>query len=100
MIDFNFASKKTDEMHDFTNSAELQLATIYHMMNTKTFGFRYSAEIVGGRGKLERLIGDGKIRAEKANDSQNGKWQCNAADVLKNAVIKYKKPKKKKQDKK
>ena len=42
-------------------------------MNGKTFGFRYSEQIVGGRARLERLIVEGKIRAEKVNQqAQNG----------------------------
>lgn len=97
---FNFNRKEKEKDLYLNNTAESQLATIYLIMNKKTFGFRYSAEIVGGRGKLERLIGDGKIRAEKVSDSQNGKWQCNAADVLRHAVVKYKKSTKKRQDKK
>lgn len=62
------------------------LVTIYRVMNQKTFGFRFSAAIVGGRTRLERLIAQGKIRAEKRSNSQNGKLYCNASDVLRNAV--------------
>lgn len=62
------------------------LVTIYRVMNQKTFGFRFSAAIVGGRTRLERLIAQGKIRAEKRSHSQNGKLYCNASDVLRNAV--------------
>jgi hypothetical protein len=37
---------------------------------------------------LMQLITDGKIRAEKVNGkAQNGKWQCNAGDVLRYARI-------------
>lgn len=58
-------------------------------MNNKTFGLRFSEKIVGGRSRLERLIIDGKIRAEKGNDeAQNGKWLVNAADVLRYARVK------------
>lgn len=60
-----------------------RLACIMRTMNGKTFGFRFSADVVGGRARLDRLIADGKIRAEKGNKAaQNGKWLCNAADVL------------------
>ena len=67
--------------------SEDHLITIYRVMNNKTFGLRYSAKIVGGRSRLDKLIGMGKIRAEKKSNVQNGKWQCNASDVLKNAMI-------------
>jgi hypothetical protein len=37
---------------------------------------------------LLRLIEEGKIRAEKTNgQAQNGKWFCNAGDVLRYARI-------------
>lgn len=64
--------------------------TIMRVMNGMTFGLRYSERIVGGRGRLMRLIEQGHIRAEKVNGSvQNGKWQCNASDVLRYAKVKY-----------
>lgn len=66
-----------------------KLLTIMRVMNNKTFGLRFSEKIVGGRSRLERLIIDGKIRAEKGNDeAQNGKWLINAADVLRYARVK------------
>ena len=60
------------------------LVTIYRVMNQKTFGFRFSAAIVGGRIRLQRLIDSGLIRTEKKSKSQNGKLYCNASDVLRN----------------
>lgn len=70
------------------NEAEARLNVIYRLMNDRTFGLRYSEKIVGGRARLERLIVEGKIRAEKGNQSaQNGKWLCNASDVLRHAKI-------------
>lgn len=66
-----------------------RLLTIMRVMNNKTFGFRFSEKIVGGRARLERLILNGQIRAEKGNSSaQNGKWLCNASDVLRYARVK------------
>lgn len=62
------------------------LVTIYRVMNQKTFGFRFSAAIVGGRIRLQKLIDSGLIRTEKKSKSQNGKLYCNASDVLRNAV--------------
>lgn len=63
------------------------LDTILLVMNDKTFGQRESANIVGSRGRLFRLIGEGKIRAEKPTNKQNGKWFCNASDVLRYASV-------------
>lgn len=65
-----------------------RLLTIMRVMNDKTFGYRFSERIVGGRARLERLITAGLIRAEKGNkEVQNGKWLCNASDVLRYAKI-------------
>jgi hypothetical protein len=65
-----------------------KLETIYRVMNSETFGLRKAEKIVGGRTRLLRLIEEGKIRAEKANgQAQNGKWFCNAGDVLRYARI-------------
>lgn len=67
-----------------------RLETIYRVMNSETFGLRVSERIVGGHTRLMRLITEGRIRAEKVNGSaQNGKWQCNASDVLHYARIKH-----------
>lgn len=71
------------------NEDSARLSVILRVMNGKTFGLRYSEQIVGGRARLEQLIVEGKIRAEKVNcRAQNGKWQCNASDVLRYAIIK------------
>ena len=65
-----------------------RLETIYRVMNSETFGLRKAEKIVGGRMRLLRLIEEGKIRAEKTNGkAQNGKWFCNAGDVLRYARI-------------
>ena len=65
-----------------------RLDVIYRVMNSETFGLRKASRIVGGQSRLLRLIEEGKIRAEKVNASaQNGKWMCNAGDVLRYARI-------------
>lgn len=70
------------------NDDSARLLTIMRVMNDKTFGYRFSERIVGGRARLERLITAGLIRAEKGNkEVQNGKWLCNASDVLRYAKI-------------
>lgn len=67
----------------------IKLDVIYRIMNSETFGFKKSCRIVGGEARLVRLIEQGKIRAEKTNaQAQNGKWFCNAGDVLRYARIK------------
>ncbi len=58
------------------------------VLNDKTFGQRTAASIVGGRGRLFELVGKGLIRTEKKSSTQNGKWFCNAWDVIKYATIK------------
>lgn len=65
-----------------------RLDVIYRIMNKEVFGIRKAAKMVGGRVRLERLIIEGRIRAEKGNrNAQNGKWLINAADVLRFARI-------------
>lgn len=86
-------------MTDFRMTSDDKLAVIYTVMNSKTFGQREAADIVGGRGRLFRLVGEGKIRAEKPTKVQNGKWFCNASDVLRYAAISYRKPRKVKKKK-
>lgn len=73
-----------------TDTAEANLLfEIMRAMNGKYFGLRFSERIVGSRVRLDRLIGEGRIRAYKANkNAQNGKWRCNAADVLRYARAK------------
>ncbi|WP_410520386.1 hypothetical protein [Duncaniella muris] len=51
-------------------------------MSDESFGKDLSAKIVGGVKKLEDLIAAGAIEAHKPNNVQNGKWFCNAAQVL------------------
>lgn len=70
------------------NLDSVKLDVIYRVMNSETFGLRKSERIVGGHARLMQLIEDGKVRAEKVNgNAQNGKWQCNASDVLRHARI-------------
>ena len=64
------------------NLAEIQLENIFLVMERFNFCKDMAATIVGGPRKLEQLIASGKISAEKRSSSQNGKWQCNAAQVL------------------
>lgn len=70
------------------NFDSIKLDVIYRIMNSETFSLKKSERIVGGHARLMRLIEEGKIRAEKVNGkAQNGKWFCNAGDVLRYARI-------------
>ncbi|WP_418894197.1 hypothetical protein [Limibacterium fermenti] len=75
-----------------------QLCSIMYR-NSMYFGQREAAKIVGGRTQLERLVAEGKVRAEKPSPAQNGKWYCNAGDVIYYAkdVVRKKRTKKNKQ---
>lgn len=63
-------------------TAGILLDNILHVMSTETFSKDTSAYIVGGEKKLLRLIEEGKIDSDKPTNTQNGKWYCNAAQVL------------------
>ena len=65
------------------NPEAIALENIFAVMATESFGKDVSARIVGGVRTLENLIAEGKIQACKPNNVQNGKWHCNAAQVLK-----------------
>lgn len=65
------------------NPKEILLDNILATMSMFTFGKAQAATIVGGESKLLALIADGSIECEKTTNSQNGKWFCNAAHVLK-----------------
>lgn len=64
------------------NPKEILLENILIFMQGEKFGKNLSARIVGGEQKLTELIAAGEIMAEKPTASQNGKWFCNAAQVL------------------
>lgn len=64
------------------NPEAILLGNIFAVMEDESFGKDLSAKIVGGVKKLEDLIATGAIEAHKPNNVQNGKWFCNAAQVL------------------
>lgn len=51
------------------------------------FSKTMAAKLVGGRGKLGKLIEQGKIRVEKKASKQNGKWYCNGGDVIRHIKL-------------
>ena len=79
--------------------AEILLDNILCVMSTETFGKDFSAGIVGGEKKLISLIEAGKIESDKPVNVQNGKWHCNAAQVLLHCRCSRKKVKPKKRKK-
>lgn len=64
------------------NASEILLENILQVMSNETFCKDKAAKIVGGPKKLEALIASGEITACKPTNAQNGKWYCNAAQVL------------------
>lgn len=73
-------------MKTFDQENADRLSAIYAATKGITFSKNTASAIVGGRRKLEKLVGERKIRATKQGIRQTGKWLCNAADVLRNAV--------------
>lgn len=71
-----------------TPEYRLELIPIMFNKHGVVFSKTVAAKLVGGRGKLGRLIEHGKIRVEKrAAGKQNGKWYCNGGDVIENMEI-------------
>ena len=68
------------------NMAAILLENILLAMEDECFSKDLSAKIVGGEGKLNKLIESGSIRFEKPTNKQNGKWFCKASDVLKHCA--------------
>lgn len=64
------------------NTSEILLENILNIMSDFTFGKKDAMRIVGGEKKLTDLIAAGEIEASKPSETQNGKWFCNAAQVL------------------
>lgn len=64
------------------NPKEIMLENILAVMSGFTFGKQQASAIVGGESRLLELIAKGSIECEKPTNTQNGKWFCNAAQVL------------------
>ena len=79
--------------------AEILLDNILRLFSTEIFGKDKSAYYVGGEKKLISLIEAGKIESDKPVNVQNGKWHCNAAQVLLHCRCARKKVKPKKRKK-
>ena len=70
------------------NPSDILLENILIEMNEHYFCKDTAAKIVGGTKRLEHLIAIGGIAAEKRVNVQNGKWYCNAAQVLRHCCNK------------
>lgn len=71
-------------------SPEYRLEAIPLMFNRHNvvFSKTTAAKLVGGRGKLGKLIERGLVGVEKkASGKQNGKWYCNGGDVIRNMKL-------------
>lgn len=69
--------------NDIQNRYELEVVCYVLSERNITFSKAIAAKLVGGKYRLEKLVKEGKIRAEKSNARQSGKWLCNGGDVLK-----------------
>jgi hypothetical protein len=67
----------------FTAEHRLSMIPLMFDKHGIMFSKTEAAKLVGGRGKLVRLIEQGKIKVEKPSPKQNGKWFCRAGDVIK-----------------
>lgn len=71
-----------------TPEYRLELIPIILNKHGVVFSKTIAAKLVGGRGKLGKLIEQGKVRVEKkATGTQNGKWYCNGGDVIQNIKL-------------
>lgn len=64
-------------MNEYSNDIRLAL-----QQAGITFSRNEAAKIVGGLTRLLALVESGRIRATKQSSAQNGRWRCNASDVL------------------
>lgn len=53
-----------------------------------TFNKTQASVLVGGRRRLERLAGEGKISYVRIEDGRFGHWECKGSDVLRFTVNK------------
>jgi ribosomal protein L15 len=51
-----------------------------------TFNKTQASALVGGRRRLERLAGEGKISYVRIEDGRFGRWECKGSDVLRYTV--------------
>ncbi|WP_291587237.1 hypothetical protein [Bacteroides sp.] len=74
----------------FDGTAEARLSDILTVMDSHTFPKRESEGIVGGPGRLQKLVDEKKVRME----CRNNREYYNASDVLRHAIVKSRRPRK------
>ena len=67
-------------------NAETKLSTLYRIGSRVSLNKEQAKEFVGGRYRLEKLIAEKKIRAEKTGTTKMSPYAINACDVLLYAV--------------
>lgn len=67
---------------DISDRYQLDLVCFVFRRLGITFSKATAAKLVGGEYRLEKLVGEGKIRMEKPTAKQNGKWFCDGGDVI------------------
>lgn len=67
-------------------SAETKLSTLFRVASGVFFDKETAKKFVGGRYRLEKLITEKKIRAEKTGSTRMSPYAINACDVLLYAV--------------
>lgn len=68
---YPYNNQKPDILIDGT--PDMRLANILAIMDRETFGQRKAASMVGGLGRLLKLIEEGKIRSDKPTNQ--AKWK-------------------------
>lgn len=77
-----------DAMYKQSPEYRIELMPIIFNKLGIVFSKTVASKLVGGRGKLARLIEHGEIRVEKrAAGTKNGKWYCNGGDVINNLKL-------------
>lgn len=67
-------------------SAETKLSTLYRVASNISLNKEQAQGFVGGRYRLDKLIRENKIRAEKTGTARMSPYAINACDVLLYAV--------------
>ena len=67
---------------DISDRYQFDLVCVVFRRLGITFSKATAAKLVGGEYRLEKLVGEGKIRMEKPTAKQNGKWFCDGGDVI------------------
>ncbi|MFV0324660.1 MAG: hypothetical protein ACK5LF_09865 [Bacteroides xylanisolvens] len=63
-------------------NAETKLSTLYRVASNISLNKEQAKEFVGGRYRLEKLIAEKKIRAEKTGPTKMSPYAINACDVF------------------